>query len=174
MIPESFRSKWPFEFNLLYTITLTPTTLQVDFKVDNPKNGQDFSFTSLLHTYFLVDISSTSLNGLKGVGFKDSLLNTTNLQDKELLEIDQEVDRVYLNSPPELLLSDSKGSIVIRKEGFKDVVVWNPWVEKSKGMTDFEDLEYKSMICVEVGSVGDAITLKSGESWTGSQTLSEI
>jgi D-hexose-6-phosphate mutarotase len=90
------------------------------------------------------------------------------------LEIDQEVDRVYLNSPPELLLSDSKGSIVIRKEGFKDVVVWNPWVEKSKGMTDFEDLEYKSMICVEVGSVGDAITLKSGESWTGSQTLSEI
>lgn len=61
---------------------------------------------------------------------------------------------------------------MVRKDGFEDVVVWNPWVEKSKAMMDFEDLEYKSMVCVEVGSVTNAITLKPGETWSGSQILS--
>lgn len=34
-----------------------------------------------------------------------------------------------------------------------DTVVWNPWVEKAARMGDFGDEEYKTMICVEPGSV---------------------
>lgn len=172
LIPDSFRSKWNFDFNLQYTITLTPTNLEVDFKVENPSTDQEFSFTCLLHTYFSVDIASAGVQGLNGRAYKDSLLNTIMQESSEILKIQQEVDRVYTNVPPELLVSDSKGSIVVRKEGFEDVVVWNPWVDKSKAMADFDDLEYKSMLCVEVGSVANAITLKPGQTWNGSQILS--
>ena len=31
----------------------------------------------------------------------------------------------------------------IDKEGFPDAVVWNPWTDKAKGMSDFGDDEYK-------------------------------
>jgi len=40
---------------------------------------------------------------------------------------------------------DKKGSkvISIQKTNFPDAVVWNPWVDKAKGMADFGDEEYK-------------------------------
>lgn len=31
----------------------------------------------------------------------------------------------------------------LQKTNFPDAVVWNPWVDKSKGMADFGDEEYK-------------------------------
>ena len=34
-------------------------------------------------------------------------------------------------------------AISIHKTNFPDAVVWNPWVEKAKGMADFGDEEYK-------------------------------
>ena len=37
----------------------------------------------------------------------------------------------------------SQQQIKIEKRGFPDAVLWNPWVAKSKGMSDFGDKEYK-------------------------------
>lgn len=153
-----------------YTLTLTPTTLEVDFKVDN--SGEDaFSFTCLLHTYFSVDINSTGIQGLQGINYKDSLSNSMVQESNNVLKIQQEVDRIYENVPAELLITDDTRSVVVSKCGFEDVVVWNPWIDKSKAMADFEDLEYKNMVCVEVGNVAKAMTLESGQTWSGSQLL---
>lgn len=40
---------------------------------------------------------------------------------------------------------DKKGGkvISIQKINFPDAVVWNPWIDKAKGMADFGDEEYK-------------------------------
>ena len=44
--------------------------------------------------------------------------------------------------------------------GNADLVLWNPWVEKSKGMGDFGDEEFNQMVCVEtVISNEDAVEL---------------
>jgi glucose-6-phosphate 1-epimerase len=32
--------------------------------------------------------------------------------------------------------------------------VWNPWSEKSRAITDFADVEWTEMICVEACNVG--------------------
>ena len=54
------------------------------------------------------------------------------------------------------------------------IVVWNPWIEKAKGMADFDDEEYHNMICVEAGSVVDWVALAGGDTWTAGQTLTVI
>ena len=55
-----------------------------------------------------------------------------------------------------------------------NIVVWNPWIEKARGMSDFGDEEYKNMICVEVGHVSSFVTLGPGLSWEASQTLTAL
>jgi D-hexose-6-phosphate mutarotase len=42
------------------------------------------------------------------------------------------------------IIDKSSGSTVqVHKQNFPDAVVWNPWVDKSKAMSDFGDEEYK-------------------------------
>ena len=50
-------------------------------------------------------------------------------------------------------------------------VVWNPWIEKAKAMSDFQDDGYLNMVCVEVGTVAAPITLAPGATWTGHQLM---
>lgn len=74
------------------------------------------------------------------------------------------------------MLSDGGREIVIGKEGFDDVVLWNPWVDKSTQLADFGDEEFKCMVCVEPANAakymaGESIMVKAGETWNASQTI---
>ena len=44
-------------------------------------------------------------------------------------------------------------------------------MDKSKKMSDFGDLEYQNMICVEAGAVVEQVVLQPGETWVGKQGL---
>jgi glucose-6-phosphate 1-epimerase len=33
------------------------------------------------------------------------------------------------------------------------MVLWNPWIEKTKGLSDMADEEYVNMVCLEPGLV---------------------
>jgi D-hexose-6-phosphate mutarotase len=39
-------------------------------------------------------------------------------------------------------------------------VLWNPWIEKTKGMADMSPEEYKEFVCVEAGAVAEPVTLE--------------
>ena len=63
----------------------------------------------------------------------------------------------------------------ITRDMLNDVVVWNPWIEKAKGMADFgPDDGYKRMICVEAGSVSAWNTLEAGDTWEGGQRIKTL
>lgn len=52
------------------------------------------------------------------------------------------------------------------------MVVWNPWIEKAKGMADFEPKDgYKNMLCVEPGAVATWQVLEPGDAFEGAQTI---
>jgi glucose-6-phosphate 1-epimerase len=56
-------------------------------------------------------------------------------------------------------------TIRVEKRGSVSTVVWNPWVAKSRAMPDFGDEEFRQMVCVESGNVGqNKITLAPGKS----------
>ncbi|KHN22681.1 Putative glucose-6-phosphate 1-epimerase [Glycine soja] len=83
---------------------------------------------------------------------------------------------IYLSTPTKIAILDheKKRTIVLRKDGLPDAVVWNPWDKKAKAMSDFGDDEYKYMLCVEAAAIEKPITLKPGEEWKGRLELSTV
>lgn len=174
---EETRKLWNYSFRLSYTITLKAKSLLLEFAVEN--KGQDaFDFTCLLHTYLGVDdISDTCVLGLKGTKYDDKVSGESDCtEDREEVTISGETDRIYKSTPDELTVKNTKDgkSVVIHKTNFPDAVVWNPWIEKAKSMSDFGDDEYKVMLCVEAGHVAEPYHLDQGETFKASQELSLV
>ena len=159
----------PFTADYIVTVN---QALTLELVITNQSKDAEFTFENCLHSYFEVaDVTAISIQGLKGVNYLDkvaSFLEKTETSDA--LRIASEVDRVYLNTTGTVEICDPRigRKIRIEKQGSASTVVWNPWIAKSRQMSDFGDEEYERMICVESGNVGsNSISLPPG----GSSTL---
>ncbi|KAF9885836.1 hypothetical protein FE257_012308 [Aspergillus nanangensis] len=178
MLSEEFQKAWPYEFGLVYSVTLTKDSLETSLQVQN-KGSQNFDFQVLMHTYLNIeDISQIRVKNLESTTYVDKTQNASeHTESSPALEINKETDRVYKSLDPKVPIvvasaSDNKPVFSVARQGLNDVVVWNPWIEKAKGMADFgPDEAYKNMICVEAGSVVGWQSLDAGEFWEGSQTI---
>jgi glucose-6-phosphate 1-epimerase len=136
---------------------------------------EELSFTFAFHSYFNVgQISQASVCGLKGLQFQDHLNKfEVETEHRDLVRFECEVDRTYLNAPRELLLNTANGVLRLHTSSeLPDAVVWNPWVEKSKKMSDFGDEEYEEMTCVEVGAIVHPVSLAQGSKWIATHLIS--
>ncbi|CAL5873630.1 uncharacterized protein PFLUO_LOCUS7911 [Penicillium psychrofluorescens] len=177
MLSEEFRKAWPYEFGLVYSITLTKDALETTLQVRN-EGKQNFEFQVLMHTYLNVeDISKVRVKNLENKNYVDKTRGaTSHTESSPALAITQETDRVYQALDPTVPIvvstADDKALFSITREALTDVVVWNPWAEKAKGMADFApDDAYKNMICVEAGTVSAWQTLEAGDAWEGGQSI---
>jgi glucose-6-phosphate 1-epimerase len=57
------------------------------------------------------------------------------------------------------------------KQNLRDVVVWNPWQDKTPSFTDLAPDDYTHFVCVEAGSVGEPVVIPPGERVVCGQTL---
>jgi len=87
-----------------------------------------------------------------------------------------ETDRVY--TPPQgpkhpvIVTEGGRQRFRLVRDNLDDVVVWNPWVDKSASMGDFEPKDgWKNMVCVEAGSVSGWQKLDKGDAFEGAQTI---
>lgn len=55
MLDEATRKKWPLDFGLVYSVTLSRGKLEVQLHVQN-KGDQAFDFQCLFHSYFTVKV----------------------------------------------------------------------------------------------------------------------
>jgi len=174
LTPTPFtKAMWDYDFTLKYSVMLKDMSLACQLEVNNT-GEKPFNFTALLHTYFPVDnISNTFVKGLKGSSYIDKMDESEVKEEKnDLVKIVGETDRIYKKVKNDLEICDGgNASIILKRSNFDDVVVWNPWVDKSKKMSDFGDLEYQNMICVEAGAVVEQVVLQPGETWVGKQGL---
>ena len=138
-----------------YLVTVSEA-LSVELIVTN-QSASEFTFENCLHTYFTVgDISKTTVSGLKGVEYLDAMDNFARKTERDdAIRFKCETDRVYVNTTHTTEIHDAalRRTIRVEKENSVSTVVWNPWIEKAKRMTDYGDEEYKSMVCVESGNV---------------------
>ena len=167
-LPDSPAAALFPKFTAEYRLTLGQA-LTAELIVANGSLDQDFTFENCLHTYFHIgDIGAISVTGLKGAEYVDKTDNFTRKTERaEHVKIAREINSIYLNTSQAVEIHDSKlrRRVRIEKSGSLSTVVWNPWVEKAQEMPDFGNEEYKEMICVESGNVGEnKITLPAGKS----------
>ena len=166
-ISDEMKSKWPVKsFGLVYTVILSHTTLTSNIEIHNEKDGSDFEYNVLLHTYLRInDIDQISVEGLEGVTYVDKVNSGEEGESSGPLKIKSETDRVYKSPQSQVITIKESGKIIyeVERHNMKDIVTWNPWSDKLPA--DFEPKSgYRNMICIEPGCVASFETLKQGDS----------
>jgi len=169
---EATRVLWPHAFSAELSILLEESRLDLEFEVTNTGDG-DLEFTAALHTYLAVrEVEESRLEGLHGFSFRDKTdANRIKRDSGDVLLIEGETDRVYHDVQRPVLLREYDRSLGINADGFPDVVVWNPWIERSAAIADLPDDAFRHMLCVEAAAARQPVRLAPGESWWGRQTL---
>ncbi len=135
------------------------------------------TFEAALHSYFVVkDVQAIEITGLEGVTYIDQVdHHTQKQQDNAPIRFTSETDRIYINTPHTCTLTDPglKRRISVDKSGSLSTVVWNPWINKAKALTDLGDDEWPGFVCIETANAGpNAITLEPGQSHITTATIS--
>jgi glucose-6-phosphate 1-epimerase len=142
--------------------------LEMELQIRND-SADPLHYEEALHSYFAIgDIHQVSVSGLEGTTYIDK---TDGLKRKQLggepLRIVKETDQVHLNTQSTCVIHDPvlNRRISVEKSGSDSTVVWNPWIEKTKGMSDMESDDWTRMICIETANAADnAVHLAPGAS----------
>lgn len=168
---------WPRSFELRLRVSLNAGKLTLMPRVRNT-DRKAFSFTFALINYLYVsDISEVRVEGLETLDYLDNLMRRERFTEQaDAITFDEEVNRVYLGTPTKIAMIDHerKRTFVLRKDGMRDAVVWNPWDKKAKTIPDLGDEDYKTMLCVDSAAIETPIFLKPSEEWKGRQELSTV
>ena len=171
---EQSLSIWPYRFELEYRIELS-SSLTTSLVVRN-RDEKAMEFQNALHTYFqLRDVSRCEVRGLAGLGYLDNLRKREQgREDREVVTIAGEVDRIYVSAPNTLTIRDlaTPRSFSILKHAMCDAVLWNPWINKSRELPDMGDDDYVGMLCLEAGNISAPIALAPGAVFECSQVIS--
>jgi len=162
---DDTRKWWPADFHLIYRATFG-SELNLELVARNT-GAASLRFEEALHAYFRVGkIEQTRLQGLDAIHFLDKTdLNRRKTQQGPIVIV-SETDRVYLNAKDVVELENHAlgRRIGVAKENSLTTVVWNPWVEKAKAMSDFGDAEWEQMVCIETSNVSDfSVELAPGQ-----------
>ncbi|MEO1522949.1 MAG: D-hexose-6-phosphate mutarotase [Cyanobacteria bacterium J06633_2] len=164
---EETREIWPQSFDFAIEILVSDKLTMA--LVTRNNSDQAFSITQALHTYFTVgDITQVTVSGLDTKRYIDKVDAGTEKTQQGAVAIAQEVDRIYLDVPSELIIHDNSlgRRIHVASTGSKSAVVWNPWVDISTKMADLEDEDYKRFICVETTNAAtDVVNVPAGEDY---------
>lgn len=152
------RELWPHPCNLEMCMRIG-TELKIDLTTENT-GDKPFVIGQALHTYFAVgDVREISIQGLESCDYLDKVDNFKRKTQNGAVRIDQEVDRIYLQSVDDCLIDDAsmQRRIRISKTGSASTVVWNPWLETASKMGDLGENGYLDMVCVESSNAADDV-----------------
>ncbi len=161
---EQTLALWPHQFELTLIATISDS-LKLELITKNTDKTA-FRYAGALHTYLNISQpDQVSLTGL-GTSYVDDLDNKTIKTSGGQLIVDNAIDSVYIEPEQTVVLSD-KGvdhQIKVSNQGNDSVVVWTPWIEGAKSMTDMQDDGYKTMFCVESAITGSGVEIAPGDS----------
>ena len=162
---ERTKKWWPAEFRLLHRVTFG-RELSLELVVTNT-GRTSLRFEEALHAYYRVgNVEIARARALDALHYWEG----TDLHHKQTqlgdIVIASETDRIYLNTKDAIELEDPllKRRICVTKENSRTTVVWNPWAQKARRLSDVADDEWEKMICIEPSNVSDfAVNLAPGQ-----------
>ena len=165
-LDDKFQKMWPLATLAEYRVTIG-RVLTMELITHN-YSDQPMTIGQALHTYFAVDdVSKTMVVGLEGKDYLDKTDGFKRKTQSGPITISSEVDRVYLQTPDDVAIDDGKRRIIIKKQGSRSTVVWNPWKEAAEKMGDMGKDGYLKMLCVESANAAeDVVSIGTGESHT--------
>lgn len=164
-LDDAAKAMWPHPSRLQYIVTVG-RDLVIELVTHNTGSSA-FTIGEALHTYFVIgDIEATSVSGLAGCEYIDKVDHHQRKTEPGKIKVSSEVDRVYLNTNADCVITDNKlnRSIVVSKSGSDSTVVWNPWAEKAAQMADVGEGNYMGFLCVESANAAEnTVTVAPGE-----------
>lgn len=157
-----------FGYDALHLRLRVTVGSELEMELEARNDGKEtLIYEEALHTYLAVaDIHQASVSGLEGTTYIDK---TDGFKRKKLgnepLGIAKETDQVHLSTNATCVVHDPLWNrrIIVEKSGSNSTVVWNPWIEKTKTLSDMAPDDWKEMICVETANATDnAVHLSVG------------
>ena len=137
--------------------------------------------TLALHSYFQIHGDIQKVKVLLGDGqghYMDQLQDCKMCIDEGCVDTfgSEEIDRIYVQVGSQTIdIVDGDRLVrVTKSESLEDVVVWNPYIEKSWNRADFGDDEYKKMVCVECGKIANPVLLEPEQEYSCDMTIALI
>lgn len=169
---EETRRMWPHAFRLELEMRLGQE-MHMALRMVN-RGADAFTVTGALHTYLIVgDIHRVTVDGLDGVEYLDTVGTREVRRQAGDVVFDREVDRNY-HTAGEVWLKDAAWDrvLTVQGSGSKTAVVWNPWIEKSKTLSDLPDEAYHGFVCMETANAWqDSVTIPPGAQHTLATTV---
>jgi glucose-6-phosphate 1-epimerase len=161
---DDTRQWWPANFRLVHRATFG-SELRLELEVHNT-GSSPLHFEEALHSYHRVgDVRAARLVGLDKVRYLDKTDAYREKQQQGDVIVRAETDRVYLNTPGAVELLDPELLRIVRidKKNSLTTVVWNPWSDKARAMSDLGEDEWTQFLCIESSNVlGYAVELAPG------------
>jgi len=156
---------WPRDVGLTFVVRLADD-LGMSLETHN-RGTEPLTLSQALHSYFAVsDVRQVSVEGLQGCRYIDTLQDWQELRQQEALVFDAETDRIYFDTAARLSIVDPGWGrrIHLDARGSRSAVLWNPWVDKAKRLSQFPDDAWQNMLCIETANVlEDVVQLNAGE-----------
>ncbi|MPS46689.1 D-hexose-6-phosphate mutarotase [Ectopseudomonas mendocina] len=156
---------WPRDVGLTFVVRLADD-LGMSLETHN-RGTEPLTLSQALHSYFAVsDVRQVSVEGLQGCRYIDTLQDWQELRQLEALGFDAETDRIYFDTAARLSIVDPGWGrrIHLDARGSRSAVLWNPWVDKAKRLSQFPDEAWQNMLCIETANVlEDIVQLKADE-----------
>ncbi len=164
---------WQGNARLSLVITLQQHMLNL--ALTTTATDKSIAISQALHSYFPTrNIHKTRINGFENCQYYDALDHWKLKTQKDAITFEVETDRVYLTPASNtqiLIIPDKTLSL---ESNTNSAVVWNPWIEKSKRLSQFKDDAWKNMFCLETSNaMDDFIQLGANESHTLELKLKE-
>ncbi|MCY1547340.1 Aldose 1-epimerase [compost metagenome] len=106
------------------------------------------------------------VEGLDGCRYIETLEDWQLRKQQGNIAFGGETDRIYLETPKRMAIVDRawKRRIQLEVENSASAVVWNPWTDKARRLSQFAEDAWQGMLCIETARVmNDCVVLKPGE-----------
>lgn len=168
----ALQQMWPQATVAEYRLTIGKS-LHIELVTSN-HSEMPVTIGQALHTYFQVsDVSQIQVYGLENKPYLDKTDGFNVKTQTGPVSINDEVDRIYLQTANDVIIDDKTRNIVIRKQNSFSTVVWNPWQAVAEKMGDLGEDGYLRMLCVESANAAeDTVEISPGENFCLSVTYS--